>query len=141
MTHFAASAFIDSGIRGTIRTQSRDEEAANGLRDVVRGFLALAKMQTSSRPEFADLLQTSTTRCTGETVSLSFDLPATAIDALSALGPPAIPHDLNSNRFRHRDIERPGLVSQGRPGLFHIVTSHSCRPSLPRHFTLSKRML
>jgi len=86
LTYFSASAIIDSGIRGTVRTQSRDEESANSLRDLVRGFLALAKVQSSSRPDIANLVQSLQLGGTGTTVSLSFDLPATALDALSALG-------------------------------------------------------
>lgn len=92
ITHFSASAHIDSGIRGTLRAESRDEESANGLRDVVRGFLALAKMQASARPELASMLQSLQLAGTGNTVSLSFDLPATALDALEALrGPRRLP--------------------------------------------------
>jgi hypothetical protein len=82
---FSASAHIDSGIRGTIRAESRDEEAANGLRDVVRGFLALAKLQASSRPDVAAVLQSLQLTGAGKSVELSFDLPATAIDSLSGL--------------------------------------------------------
>jgi hypothetical protein len=85
VTYFSASAIIDSGIRATLRTESRDEESANGLRDVVRGFLALAKMQASGRPEIATLVQSLQLGGTGKTVSLSFDLPANSIDALAAL--------------------------------------------------------
>jgi hypothetical protein len=86
ITLFSASAHIDSGIRGTLRAESRDEDSANSMRDLVRGFLALAKMQSSSRPELGALVQSLQLGGTGKTVSLSFDLPAVAIDALSALG-------------------------------------------------------
>ncbi|MGE3959198.1 MAG: hypothetical protein AB7H96_20960 [Vicinamibacterales bacterium] len=86
ITLFSASAIIDSGIRGTLRAESRDDESATGLRDVLRGFIALARMQASARPELASVLQTLQLGGTGKTVALSFDLPATAIDALSALG-------------------------------------------------------
>jgi hypothetical protein len=85
LTYFSAFATIDSGIRATIRAESRDEESANSLRDLVRGFLALAKLQ-SARPDIATLVQSIQLGGTGTSVSLSFDLPATAIDALSALG-------------------------------------------------------
>lgn len=83
---FSASAQIGSGIRGTIRAESRDEEAANGLRDVVRGFLALARMQGSARPEFSSALQSLQLGGAGKTVSLSFDLTAETLDALRTLG-------------------------------------------------------
>jgi hypothetical protein len=84
---FSASAHIDSGIRGTVRAESRDEEAANSLRDVVRGFLALAKLQASARPELATLMQSLQLGGTGKTVSVSFDLPARSLDALARLAP------------------------------------------------------
>jgi len=86
LTYFSASAIIDSGIRAKVRAESRDEESANSLRDLVRGFLALAKIQSSARPEINTLVQSLQLGGTGTTVSLSFDLPATAIDALAALG-------------------------------------------------------
>jgi len=85
---FSASAHIDSGVRGSIRAQTRDDEGANSLRDLVRGFLALAKMQTSARPEFANLLQSLQLGGTGKSVSLSFDLPGSTIDALRSMHGP-----------------------------------------------------
>jgi hypothetical protein len=85
ITLFSASAHIDSGIRGTLRAESRDDESANGLRDVVRGFLALARMQGSSNPGLATVLESLQLGGTGTTVSLSFDLPASALDALAAM--------------------------------------------------------
>ncbi|HUR34163.1 MAG TPA: hypothetical protein VM032_10240 [Vicinamibacterales bacterium] len=89
VTLFSASALIDSGVRATLRTESRDDEAANSLRDVVRGFLALARLQTSSRPEISALLESLQLGGTGKTVSLSFDLPASAIEALVELSHPS----------------------------------------------------
>ncbi|MBS1817264.1 MAG: hypothetical protein JSU08_05000 [Acidobacteria bacterium] len=86
VTFFSATAHIDSGIRGSLRAETRDEESANGLRDVVRGFLALGRMQASGRPEIAGALQSLQLGGSGTMVSLSFDLPATAIDALSRIG-------------------------------------------------------
>ena len=84
---FSASASIDSSVRGTIRAESRTEEAANSLRDVVRGFLALGRLQASARPELVTLMQSLQLAGTGKTVSLSFDLPATALDGLARLAP------------------------------------------------------
>ena len=82
---FSASARIDSGVRGIIRAQTRDDESANSLRDVVRGFLALARLQTSASPEISELVQSLQLGGTGKSVSLSFDLPSTALDALESL--------------------------------------------------------
>ena len=82
---FSASARIDSGVRGIIRAQTRDDESANSLRDVVRGFLALARLQTSASPEISELVQSLQLGGTGKSVSLSFDVPSTALDALESL--------------------------------------------------------
>ncbi len=82
---FSVSAQVDSGIRGVARAEARDEESANNLRDVMRGFLALAKMRTSSRPEFQSALDALQLGGAGTTVSLSFELPAAALDAIAAL--------------------------------------------------------
>ena len=84
---FSASASIDSSVRGTIRAESRTEDAANSLRDVVRGFLALGRLQASARPELLTLMQSLQLAGTGKTVSLSFELPATALDGLARLVP------------------------------------------------------
>ena len=88
---FSISAQIDSGVRGLIRAEARDEESANNLRDVMRGFLALAKMRSSARPEFQAALDALQLGGTGTTVVLSFELPGAAIDALAALHSAAQP--------------------------------------------------
>jgi hypothetical protein len=87
VTWFSASARIDTGIRGVVRAETRDEDAANGLRDVVRGFMALAKLQAPSQPALQPLLQSLQLGGTGKTVSLSFDIAPEVLDALGALIP------------------------------------------------------
>jgi len=79
------STHIDGGIRGVIRADARDEEAANNLRDVVRGFMALAKMQAGSRPEMQAMMQSLELGGTGKTVALSFDVPSQVFDAIGAI--------------------------------------------------------
>lgn len=87
VTLFSASAHIDSGIRGVLRADTRDEQAATALRDLVRGFMALGKLQAGSHPEMADLLQSFQLAGSDKTVTLSFDLPADALDTLARLAP------------------------------------------------------
>lgn len=82
---FSASARIDSGVRGVIRAETRDEDAANALRDVIRGVLALAKLQIASHPVLETALRSLQLGGTGKTVAISFDVPADFFDALSAL--------------------------------------------------------
>jgi hypothetical protein len=88
ITWFSASARIDSGISGVLRADARDDQAAESLRDVVRGFVALGKLQASSSPDVQSVLGGLRLGGTGKTVSLAFDLPATALDALGSLTAP-----------------------------------------------------
>src|SRR5262245_48510426 len=83
ITWFAVSGHINGGLRGTVRAEARDEEAANNLRDVVRGFLALGKMQSGGRPEILAMMQSLELTGTGKTVAVSFTVPAEIFDIIS----------------------------------------------------------
>jgi hypothetical protein len=80
---FAASSAINGGLSGVLRAEARDEEAAKNLRDVVQGFMALAKLQAGSKPELQPLLQSLQLGGTGTTVALSFEVPEAFIDAIA----------------------------------------------------------
>jgi len=84
ITWFAASAHINGGLRGTLRADTRDDESANNLRDVVRGFLALAKLGAGAKPELQAVMQSLELSGTGKTVSLSFVVPAELFDVIGA---------------------------------------------------------
>jgi hypothetical protein len=81
---FSASSRIDGGLSGILRAEARDDEAAKNLRDVIQGFLALARMQTGSRPEFDSLLRSVQLSGTGKTVAISFEVPSEFIQAMSS---------------------------------------------------------
>jgi hypothetical protein len=85
---FAASGHINGGISGMLRAEARDEVAAQQLRDVVRGFLALAQMQSQNDPKLAALSQSMLLSGEGTTVALSFTLPAELLQM--AMPKPAI---------------------------------------------------
>jgi hypothetical protein len=82
ITWFSASGQVDSGLRAVLKAETRDDESANGLRDVVRGFMALARMQSGNRPELQNVLQSIQLGGTGQVVTLSLDLSPQALDAL-----------------------------------------------------------
>lgn len=84
ITWFAVSGHINGGLRGVVRAEARDDEAANNLRDVVRGFLALGKMQAGGRPEIQTMMQSLELTGTGKTVALSFSVPAEVFDVIAA---------------------------------------------------------
>jgi hypothetical protein len=82
ITLFAVSGHINGGLRATVRAEARDDEAANNLRDVVRGFMGLAKMQAGSNPSAQLMMQSLELGGTGKTVALSFSVPAEVFDAV-----------------------------------------------------------
>jgi hypothetical protein len=73
---FAVAGHVNGGLSGSLRAEARDDQAADNLRDVVRGFLALARMQASSDPRTAGLVESLQLSGTGKTVALSFTVPA-----------------------------------------------------------------
>ena len=85
ITWVAASIDVNGGLRGVLRAEARDEASATNLRDVVRGFLALAKIQASSRPSLEAAVQSLELSGTGTTVALAFDLPAELFDLIESL--------------------------------------------------------
>ena len=82
ITWFSATGFVNGGISGVLRAETRDEAAAENLRDVIRGFVALAKMQAGSKPEILAMVQSLRLGGTGKTVALSFDVPEAVFELL-----------------------------------------------------------
>ena len=83
ITWFAVSGHVNGGLLGEVSAQTRDEESASQFRDVVRGVIALGKLQADAHPELEVLLRSLQLGGTGNTVSLSFELPADLIDVLA----------------------------------------------------------
>lgn len=84
---FAAAGHVDGGLSGSLRAEARDEQGAENLRDVVRGFMALARMQAGADPRAAALVQSLQLSGTGKTVALSFAVPAEVIQMLPQAAP------------------------------------------------------
>jgi hypothetical protein len=85
ITWFSASANIDGGLSAALRAEALDEQSGNNLRDVIRGFMALAKLQAGSTPQIEALVNSLQLGGAGKTVEMSFDVPTEVIDALAAL--------------------------------------------------------
>lgn len=85
---FAAAGHVDGGVSGSLRAEARDDQAAENLRDVVRGFLALARMQSQADPRTAGLVESLQLTGTGKTVALSFTVPSEIIDMIPKSTPP-----------------------------------------------------
>lgn len=80
---FAATGHVNGGVSGSFRAEARDEVAADNLRDVFRGLLALAKLQGGSDPRAAAVVQSLQLGGTGKSVILSFSVPAEVIDLIA----------------------------------------------------------
>jgi hypothetical protein len=82
---FSAATHINGGVSGVFKAEARDEESAKNMRDVLNGFLALARMQSSSQPELKTMVDSLQLSGDGKNVAVSFTLPSELFDALSQL--------------------------------------------------------
>jgi hypothetical protein len=82
---FSASGRVNRGVEGVLRAEANSDEAAADLREVVRGFVALARLQVSRNPELSTLLDSLQLGGEGRTVSVGFTLPAEVVDAFVAM--------------------------------------------------------
>lgn len=87
---FAVMTHIDGGISGTLRADTRDDESANNLRQVVQGAIALARM--SNDPKATAIVNSLQLAGSGKTVALSFAVPSEIIDMIPKGIPGAVQH-------------------------------------------------
>ncbi len=80
ITTFAVMTHIDGGINGTLRAETKDDESANNLRQVVQGVIALARM--SNDPKATALVNSLQLAGSGKTVALSFAVPSELLDMI-----------------------------------------------------------
>ena len=101
---FSASGSVDDGIKGMVKAEARDDQAAQDLREVIRGFMALARMQAGNKAEFGALINSLQLSGQGRDVTLAFSVPQDMLDTLAAL------------RAKHGDAGRaPGAPGQSAP--------------------------
>jgi len=86
---FAAAGHVNGGLSGSLRAEARDEQSAENLRDVVRGFLGLARMQAQADPRSAAMVESLQLSGTGKTVALSFTVPAEVLQMIPKAQPQA----------------------------------------------------
>jgi len=88
VTWFSAAGHVNGGVSGIVRAEARDEAAAQNLHDMLRGFLALAKMQSGSEPALKQLVDSLQLTGDGKTITVQFSLPTEAFEALEQMGKP-----------------------------------------------------
>ena len=82
---FSATGRVDGGIEAIIRAQTKDEKSATDLREVIRGFMALARLQAGDKAQFAEVVNSLELGGEGTTVTLRLAVPANVIDAVAAI--------------------------------------------------------
>jgi hypothetical protein len=83
---FSAAGHVNGGVSGVFKAETRDKQSADNLRDVVQGFLALAKMQSGANPELKAMVDSLQLQADDKSVALSFTVPTEVLDALEQLG-------------------------------------------------------
>ncbi len=97
----SVSADVNGGVKATVRAETDDPAAAEQLREVVRGFIALARLQGGAKPEFDSVLKTVQLSGTDKTVQMTV---AASPDVMRALAPRPRPNqELGSPEPRNRE--------------------------------------
>jgi len=79
---------VNGGVRANVRAETRDEAAAQNLRDVLNGILALARLQTGQNADLASVINSIELGGEGKSVSLGLSVPIAAIEHLAGLATP-----------------------------------------------------
>lgn len=81
----AASARMNGGLVGTLSAETRDEQAGEQLRDVVRGALAAAQLMTGQDARLSALVKSVQVQGVGNSVSVTFTIPVELLDMINGL--------------------------------------------------------
>jgi len=84
LSWFSATGHVNGGVSGTFKAEARDEEAAQNLRDMARGFIAMAKMQAGTKPGMKAMVDSLQLGGEGKTVAVAFQVPSELFEALGA---------------------------------------------------------
>lgn len=82
---FSAAGHLNGGITGTFKAEAKDDEAAKNLRDMMRGVVAMVKLQSDSKPEMRAFVDSLQLGGEGKTVAVGFSVPAEMFDALEKM--------------------------------------------------------
>jgi len=84
LTWFAASGRVDGGLQAFVKAEAKDDQGAANLRDIIRGFVALARMQSESKPGVKAMLPDIQLSGEGREVAVSFAVTTEMLDAIEA---------------------------------------------------------
>jgi hypothetical protein len=83
---FSAAGRVNGDVSVQAKAEARDEEAGQNLRDMLRGFMAMAKLQANSKPGMKQLVDSLQLTGEGKIVAIQFALPTELLDALEGMG-------------------------------------------------------
>ncbi|MEO6223803.1 MAG: hypothetical protein ABIP90_11180 [Vicinamibacterales bacterium] len=81
----AMTTHFNGGVTGSIRADATDDAAAENLRDVIRGGLAMGRLVSGEDQKIKLLLDSMQMSGTGKTVALTFSVSPEMVDVLSGL--------------------------------------------------------
>ena len=85
LSWFSAAGHLNGGISGTVKAEAKDDEAATNLRDMLRGVMAMAKLQAGDKPAMKAMVDSLQLGGEGKTVAVAFSVPAEMFEALEAM--------------------------------------------------------
>jgi hypothetical protein len=85
LSWFSAAGHLNGGITGTFKAEAKDDEAATNLRDMLRGVMAMARLQAGDKPAMKAMVDSLQLGGEGKTVAVAFSVPAEMFDALEAM--------------------------------------------------------
>jgi hypothetical protein len=80
---FSVAVNVNGGVTGVIRADARDDQAAEQLRDAVRGGLAMARLVSGNDPKVGQLMDGVQLSGNGKTVSIGFTVPSDILDIIN----------------------------------------------------------
>ena len=81
----AMTTHFNGGVTGSIRADATDDAAAENLRDVIRGGLAMGRLVSGEDQKLKLLLDSMQMSGTGKTVALTFSVSPQMVDMLAGL--------------------------------------------------------
>lgn len=85
LSWFSAAGHLNGGITGTFKAEAKDDEAATNLRDMLRGVMAMAKLQAGDKPAIKAMVDSLQLGGEGKTVAVAFSVSAEVFDALETM--------------------------------------------------------
>jgi hypothetical protein len=81
----AGSLYVNGGVRGALRADARDDQAAEQLRDVVKGALAAGRLMAGQSPKIDAMLNSLQVSGAGRSVTMTFTVPVEFLDMLNGV--------------------------------------------------------